>query len=151
AALEPVRLSYGATVTEGLTFNRRPTYGEQGEVGTLGPLWAEDFAGLEGPADEQLQVLLAERPDGSIAGGLVGFACHPYVTAPEPVRSGDFPTALVEKLAARYGGTFLFLQGAQGNLHWLDLSSELPHWEIFVAGISTATWPNGFPWNGVEV
>jgi peptide/nickel transport system substrate-binding protein len=60
AALEPVELRVGAAPTESVTFNRRPVY-RGDEVGTHGPMWVDDFVRLEGPADEQLQLLLAVR------------------------------------------------------------------------------------------
>jgi hypothetical protein len=119
AGLEPVELHFGSTQTTGLTFNRRPMY-TGNEVAPGGPPWGEDFVALEGPADGELQVLLARRADGSTAGGLVGFACHPHIMAPAPVWSADFPGGLTEMLADLHGGTFLFLQGASGDLHWVD-------------------------------
>src|SRR5262249_4177918 len=73
--LEPVELRHGRATTHGVTFNRRPMY-LGNEVGTHGPMWVDDFVGIEGPADDELQLLLASRPDGSVAGGLVNFACH---------------------------------------------------------------------------
>jgi hypothetical protein len=119
AHLEPVELHFGATETTDLTFNRRPIY-TGNEVAPGGPPYGDDFVALEGPADGELQVLLAKRADGSVAGGLVGFACHPHIMAPEPVWSADFPGGLTELLAERHGGTFLFLQGASGDLHWVN-------------------------------
>lgn len=128
ARLEPVELRYGRSVTHGLTFNRRPVYAD-GQVGTHGPMWVEDFVRLEGQADEELQVLVAQRQDGSIAGGLVGWACHPHILLPEPLYSADFVGAMAEKLAERHGGTFLYLQGASGNLSWGDMSAESEQFE----------------------
>jgi hypothetical protein len=117
----PVELVAGASQTTGLTFNRRPVY--QGEeVGTHGPRGASDFVRVEGPADGELQILLARRPDGTVAGGLANFACHPTMMISEPVLSADFVGAFVNALAERHGGVFLFLQGASGNLHWSEKS-----------------------------
>jgi neutral ceramidase len=123
ADLELVELYYGATETTGLTFNRRPMY-TGNEVAPGGPPYGDDFVALEGPADNELQVLLAQRADGSIAGGFIGFACHPHIMAPEPVWSADFPGGLTEMLADRHGGTFLFLQGASGDLHWVNRAAD---------------------------
>lgn len=119
--LEPVELRFGRTATSGLTFNRRPVYRGE-EVGTQGPLWVDDFVRLEGPADEELQVVAAVREDGSLAGGLVGFACHPTVMGLETLYSADFPGVLVEELGRRHGCVFAFLQGAAGQLLWSDMS-----------------------------
>jgi hypothetical protein len=93
------------------------------EVGTQGPLWVDDFLRLEGPADEELQVVAAVRRDGSLAGGLVHFACHPTLMGHEAVYSADFAGALAEQLARRHGGTFLFVQGASAQLWWADVST----------------------------
>lgn len=119
ARMESVEICVGKTTTEGLTFSRRPIYTE-GAVASGGPPSGEGFMGFEGTADEELQVLACRRPDGTFAGGLVNFACHPHIMGPEPVWSADFPGALAEMLTERHGGTFLFLQGASGDLHWVD-------------------------------
>jgi neutral ceramidase len=117
--LEPVRFDYCSILTEGLTFSRRPVYAGN-EVAAGGPSGVEHFLRFEGAVDPQLQLAVARRPDGSAAGGFAGFACHPHVMAPEPVWSADFPGALAERLGDRHGGTFLYLQGASGDLHWVD-------------------------------
>lgn len=124
ASVEPVELRFGRASTDGVTFNRRPLYsGEQ--AATHGPMWIDDFLRLEGPADPELQLLLAVRPDGSTAGGLINFACHLHVmglTNPA-LYSADVCGALSEELAGRNGGIYLFLQGASGNLAWQDMSA----------------------------
>lgn len=125
ANLGPVELHAGATETSGLTFNRRPVY-EGEEVGTHGPLWVPEFLRLEGPADGELQMIIARSPDGSVAGGMANFACHPHMMISEPVFSADFVGMFVNALGARHGGVFLFLQGASGDLSWQDMSNPLP-------------------------
>jgi neutral ceramidase len=114
AALQPAELIVGKVAAPGWAFNRRPIY-SGGQVGTHGPAWGERFVGMEGSADNDLQVLLARALDGSVLGGLVGFACHPTVMAHEPVYSADYAGALSQALEARYGGTFGFLLGAAGD------------------------------------
>jgi len=119
----PARLKVGRINAPGWTFNRRPVYrGEQ--VGTQGPAWSEDFLRMEGPTDDDLQVVLAESLDGTTLGGLVCFACHTTVMGTEHVYSADYAGALTEELSARYGGTFAFLLGACGNLWAWDLSLQ---------------------------
>jgi hypothetical protein len=149
ANLATVTLHYGTTVTRDLIFSRRPMF-TGGNVALFGPVWADSFLGFEGPADQELQLLVARHSDGSVAGGLVGFACHPYATAAEPLFSGDFPGALVELLNAHYGGTFLFLQGASGDLHWMDFAREPSWWQYFEANFLHG-FPDGPPWNGTDV
>ena len=118
AQLQPTRLFVAGASVPGLNANRRPVYrtdfGEQ--VGTHGPTDHPDFLRLEGPADDELLVLVAENEDGRTLGGLVNFACHPTAMYSVPVWSADYPGALTEALAQDPGGVFLFLNGAAGNV-----------------------------------
>ncbi len=125
AALQPARIKVGQTKAPGWTFNRRPVYTGE-EVGTQGPAYGDNFLRLEGPADDDLQVLLVEDSQGAVLGGLVDFACHPTLMFLEPVYSADFSGALMEELAQRHGGIFAYLQGASGNLWARDLSLRAP-------------------------
>lgn len=143
-ALEPATLLFGQAQTRGLAFNRRPMYAD-GEVGTQGPRTG-DFVGPEGPVDDELQVLAAARPDGSLVGGLVHFACHPTVMGHQTAYSADFPGALAEELARRHGCPFLFLQGAAGNVNWydstppqLDMPAAVQKTEAIAADLAEAT------------
>jgi hypothetical protein len=111
----PASLRAATTRAEGCTFNRRPVY-RDGQVGTHGPAWIDDFVRFEGPADEELQVLFGTDGAGRCVGGIVSFACHPTLTGFDGVYSADYPGALVQELSARHGGSFAFLQGASANL-----------------------------------
>jgi neutral ceramidase len=113
--LEPVALRVGSAPSPGTTLNRRAVY-SSGAAEVQGPRWVDEFVGVEGPTDEELQLLVATRPDGLVLGGIVGFASHPGIMVWEPVWSADFPGALSAELEERHGGTFLFLQGASGDL-----------------------------------
>ena len=128
AAREPATLKAGQVQAPGWTFNRRQIYrtdmGEQ--VGTQGPEWIDEFVRREGPADNELKVLLAERPDGTVIGGLVNFACHTTVMGGESVYSADYSGPLCDNLSQTNGGIFGFLQGASGNLWAVDKSVERP-------------------------
>ena len=125
ATSRPARLKVGHIKAPGWTFNRRPVYrGEQ--VGTQGPAWGDHFVRLEGPADDDLQVLLVEDVHGGVLGGLVDFACHTTVMGGEPVYSADFPGPLTDELAQRLGDIFAYLQGASGNLWAHDLTRQTP-------------------------
>jgi hypothetical protein len=125
ARLQPAELSAGKVLAPGWAFNRRPIYAG-GQVGTHGPAWGDGFAGMEGTADEELAVLLARGPDGSVLGGLVDFACHPTAMGHEPVYSADYPGVLTEELESRHGGIFGFLIGAAGDTSTPDPSSRNP-------------------------
>jgi len=126
AARRPARLKVGHIDAPGWTHNRRPVYlsdmGEQ--VGTQGPQWVKHFVRMEGPADYELKILLAEGQAGGVLGGLVNFASHTTVMGGEPVFSADYPGPLTEALAERHGGVFGFLQGATGNQWTVDMARE---------------------------
>ncbi len=117
-ALQPARLFTARASAPGFCVNRRPVYrtdrGEQ--VGTHGPTDHPDFLRMEGPADDELLLLVAEADDGETLGGIVNFGCHTTTMYGVPVWSADFPGPLREALAHDVGGTFLYLTGAAGNI-----------------------------------
>lgn len=116
--LTPAELYFGRTNVPGLNSNRRVLYNTSvgKQVGTHGPENSDDFAGFEGPTDDELMFLHAKDKDGKSLGGLVNFACHPTTMYSEPVWSSDYIGPLTEKLTSELGGTFVFLNGAAGNL-----------------------------------
>ncbi len=115
AALEPVSLTVGRSNAPGMTLNRRPMYAG-GEVASCGPVDVDEFVRLEGPADDEVQLLQAVREDGSVAGGLVSFSCHPLMVGLSGLYSSDYHGALVRRLAEQHKAIFLSVQGAEGNL-----------------------------------
>ena len=126
ADLRPAELVAGRVAAPNWAFNRRPIYA-RGEVGTHGLARGNGFIGMEDMADDDLQVLLARGADGTVLGGLVGFACHPTVMEEdEPVYSADYAGVLVEELEARHGGVFGFLLGASGDTAPPDPTSPDP-------------------------
>ena len=125
AALQPATLSVGRALAPGWAFNRRPIF-SGGQVGTHGWAWEDDFERMEDEPDEEAWMLVARRPDGSVIGGLVGFACHPTAMGHDPVYSADYPGALTDELAARHGGVFGFLLGAAGDTSTPDPTSRDP-------------------------
>jgi neutral ceramidase len=131
ADLKPARLKVADIAAPGWAYNRRPVYrtalGEQ--VGTQGPHWIPDFLRMEGPADPELQVMVAEGDDGAVLGGLVNFACHTTVGPDQSEYSADYPGPLTARLAERYGGVFGFLQGCAGNVWQVDMSVDRPQVE----------------------
>ena len=123
--LEPATLEFGQAEAPGWAFNRRPIYAN-GQVGTHGWAWQADFERMESEPDESVWTLVARRPDGSVLGGLVGFACHPTAMGHDPVYSADYPGVLTETLHKRHGGTFSFLLGAAGDTSTPDPTSRDP-------------------------
>jgi len=118
ARLQGARLFVSRVSVPGINANRRPVYrtdiGEQ--VGTHGPTDHPGFLRMEGPADDELLVLVAQGKDGRTLGGIVNFACHPTTMYSVPVWSADYPGALTEALSQDPGGIFLFQNGAAGNV-----------------------------------
>ncbi len=123
--LEPATLEFGQAEAPGLAFNRRPIYAN-GQVGTHGWVWQDDFERMESEPDDTVWTLVARRPDGSVLGGLVGFACHPTAMGHDPVYSADYPGVLTEALHERHGGIFAFLLGAAGDTSTPDPTSRDP-------------------------
>jgi hypothetical protein len=122
-SLEPASLHAGRAAAAGWTFNRRPVYrGEQ--VATYGPAHGERFLRVEGPTDDEIQVVAARANDGRVLGGLVNYASHPTIMTSEPVYSADYPGALAEELAKRFQAPFVFLLGASGDLAPSATSSD---------------------------
>lgn len=118
-SLQPCRLKAGSAQAPGMTQNRRPLYRDAAgrlHVATHGPESGEAFAGVEGPTDDELKVLLVERDDGRCLGGLVNFAAHPTTMFSQPLYSASYIGPLTEALKAKYGGVFGFLYGLSGNL-----------------------------------
>ena len=125
ADLQPAALAVGRALAPGWAFNRRPIFAG-GQVGTHGWAWEDDFERMEGMPDEEVWTLVARRPDGSVIGGLAGFACHPTAMGHDPVYSADYAGALTEALSARHGGVFGFLIGAAGDTSTPDPTSRDP-------------------------
>ena len=95
-SLEPVKAGYGRTTLEGLGSNRNDPQGYD---------------------DHSVNVLKFERTDGTLAGTLVNFGCHPTVLPWQNyLVSADYPgytRRLVEEVFP--GSTLVFLQGASGG------------------------------------
>ncbi len=123
AGMQPATLSAGRALAPGWAFNRRPIYAN-GDVGTHGWAWEEDFVRMEGTPDEEITVLVARGPDGDTLGGLVGFACHPTAMGHDAVYSADYAGALTEALEAQHGGTFGFVLGAAADSSTPDPTSR---------------------------
>lgn len=118
-SLQPCRLQAGTTEAPDLAFNRRPLYRQPDgrlQAGTHGPRRAPDFTRMEGPDESRLHVVRAVDMNGAAIGGIVNFAIHPTCTYGVPLFSADYPGALRVSMEQRHGGTWLYLNGAAGNL-----------------------------------
>ena len=131
ANLRPASLRVGSIDAPGWAYNRRPIYrtGHGEQVGTQGPHWIPEFARMEGPADPQLQIIVAEGTDGAVLGGLVNFTCHTTIGPDRSEYSADYPGPLTAWLARQHGGVFGFLQGCAGNIWQVDMSADRPQVE----------------------
>ena len=129
ASLRPARIRVGHIQAPGWAWNRRPVY-TRNQVGTQGPCYGPDFLGMEGPEDSELTALLVEDEGGAPLGGVVNFACHTTVTGALPFYSADYPGPLVDHLQLHFGGSFVFLQGAAGDIWPVDKRSEQPRTEM---------------------
>lgn len=99
AALEPVELRLGVARLEDASVNRRDE--------------------RDGVVDPRVSVLRAVRPDGTTAGLLVSWACHPVTLDYANLAfTADYVGPLRELLAAAYPGAGVaFVNGAAGNLN----------------------------------
>jgi hypothetical protein len=81
----------------------------------------------EGPEDPELGVIWAADLSGRPRGGIVNFACHATAMPRDSTAiSADFPghfTRLLEERAGS-GSTFLFLNGACGNVCQVDAANR---------------------------
>lgn len=72
----------------------------------------------DGPIDPQMGVIRVDRPDGTVRGLLVNFACHPTILGGDNMQiSADFPGALCDALEARLGpgGHAIFANADEGD------------------------------------
>jgi hypothetical protein len=119
AALQPCRLRVGRTEAPSISTNRRPIYATPDgrlQVGTHGPTDIPSYVKMEGPDENELLTLQAFAKSGTPLGGIVNFAMHPTCTYSETLFSADYPGPLRAHMEEQQGGTWLFLNGAAGNL-----------------------------------
>lgn len=83
----------------------------------------EELVRPTGPMNPDIPFLAFRRPDGSIIAAIISHANHNIGFKEKPVSPGFYGLAVREAEKA-YGGTFIFLPGAFGSTHPLDLPVE---------------------------
>jgi len=97
AQLRPARIALTATDVPGISYNR------------------QDRAR---PHDTELLTLAVDGTDGAAIATVLNYAVHPVTLShPNLLVSGDVPGRACETIAARRGGTALYLQGACGDVN----------------------------------
>jgi neutral ceramidase len=89
-------------------------------------MWTGDKTGLlrpTGPFDPQLPVLAFRKPDRSLTALIFGHSTHTIGTVKGAVRSPSFYGLAAQELEQELGGTALFVEGASGSTHNLDLTA----------------------------
>ncbi len=122
--LEECEVTFGTSLAPGLAFCRNFEL-ENGKHVT----WVKPHIkrALDTP-DEKLPVMLFQK-DGKPIGAIISFACHQCtVDMKELGYSGDYASALAERLKDKYGRNFvsLFLIGTCGDVNHLNPDPSAP-------------------------
>lgn len=114
--LADVELYAGEGWIDQMGFNRRGM-STDGRTNMYHGAWNEDFAGVEGPRDGAVPVILARRADGSPKVVIPSFATHPNSVEGESYYSADLVGAVRQVLRAALGDDVgvVYLTGAGGN------------------------------------
>lgn len=83
----------------------------------------EELVRPTGPMDPELPLILLKRPDGSTSIGIFNHSNHNIGYKDKPLSPG-FYTLAARELEKKHGGNFIFLPGAFGSTHPLDLQVE---------------------------
>ena len=79
---------------------------------------------VEGPIDPEVAVIAARRPAaGAMLGCILNYACHPVHSGGDTTLSAGFPGAFAAAMKAADCPVALFLNGASGNIHTLDVTT----------------------------
>jgi hypothetical protein len=84
----------------------------------------DDVVRPTGPFDPELPVLAFDRPDGGLKAMIFNHSTHTIGTIRPGARSPSFYGLAAQGLERQHGGTALFLEGASGSTHNLDLKCE---------------------------
>ncbi len=93
-----------------------------GTIYWVGP--RDDAVRPTGPFDPALPVLAFRRPNGTLAGAIFNHSTHTIGTREPGKRSPGFYGLAAQDLEREHGAPFLFLSGASGSTHNLDLKGD---------------------------
>lgn len=119
ADLEETDLFAGEGRVEQMGWNRRGLHPD-GRCDMYHGSWNKDFAGIEGPRDGAVPVILARRKNGVVKSIVTGFASHPNCLEGESFYSADFPGEARRFVRENLGGPghaagIVYLTGAAGD------------------------------------
>lgn len=124
---QEAEIGFGRTAEVSVPHNRRVVY-RNGAVQTHGSLQDHDALYVEGPVDPILTTIGLRAKGGPWLGAIVNFTCHPTHHGDDETFSAGYPGVLTARLARAGIPNAMFLNGAQGNVHWIDPAhSEDPH------------------------
>jgi hypothetical protein len=121
---EPCELAIVTGKEDTISFNRRFLMKDGREIthpGKPGTPFHDQIVKAAGPIDPEVGVLAARRPDGTVFGLVVNFACHTTVIGGTSY-SADYIGFLRKHLKIRYGEAtqVAFLNGASGDITQVD-------------------------------
>ncbi len=116
----PVTIAFGLGKEERVGRNSRLLLSD-GTIYWIGP--RRDAVRPTGPVDPDVPVLVLRRRDGSLVATLFGHSVHTIGTLKGAVRSPGFYGLAAQELEAKHGGVWIFLEGASGSTHRLDVSA----------------------------
>ena len=115
-ALEEVEYSFAEVPCEHIGVNRIHDIDHPELADALKPDWRPDKPEL---TDTSCRVLKFTRGDGTLAGFIAHFGCHPVVgSASNTYIHGDYPALAIHELMREFPGSVgVFLQGAEGDVN----------------------------------
>jgi hypothetical protein len=121
ARLAPSTLCFRMGEESAVGGNSRLYLGD-GTIFWIGP--RDDAVRPTGPFDPQLAVLAFRSLEGKLQTVLFNHSTHTIGTHRAGVRSPSFYGLAAQELERQHGGTFVFLEGASGSTHNLDLAAR---------------------------
>ncbi|HLY73801.1 MAG TPA: hypothetical protein VKU80_06745 [Planctomycetota bacterium] len=127
AGLQPCEVGIGLGKEDSISFNRRFFMKDGKEIthpGKPGSPHHRDIVRPAGPIDPDVGVLAARKPDGTVLGVVVNFACHGTAVGGD-LFSADYIGPLRKHLHEAYGEKtrVVFLNGASGDVTQVDNQS----------------------------
>lgn len=124
-------LCFGETTAPGLAHNRLSRCADGSEV-FGGQGGSAKVIGAAGPTDDSVQTLAIYRPDKTLRGLLINFACHPDTSGGGKATAidSDWPGEMTSYLQGILGAELpvLFMQGTAGDINTRDSRAPQPPW-----------------------